>query len=217
MYGISSPSSSTVVHQHTGREELKSRLESCPSNEYERDAEITELARRFTRDSVAHFQSPFEAEPDSILDPKSPNFKPRAWAESLVHLKSRDPEKFPNRTAGIAFRNLNVFGFGESTDYQKSVGNVWLGLAGLVRRITGTSSRKRIDILRNFEGLVRSGEMLVVLGPPGSGCSTLLKTISDETHGINIAEGSELNYQGNSSTATEVMALTTDQGSARSK
>ncbi|KAH9205011.1 hypothetical protein DL95DRAFT_318385, partial [Leptodontidium sp. 2 PMI_412] len=52
-----------------------------------------------------------------------------------------------------------------------------------------------IEILRNFEGLVRSGEMLVVLWPPGSGCSTLLKTISSETHGIYVAEDSELNYQ----------------------
>ena len=38
--------------------------------------------------------------------------------------------------------------------------------------------------------------MLVVLGRPGSGCSTLLKTISGETHGFFIDESSELNYQG---------------------
>ena len=38
--------------------------------------------------------------------------------------------------------------------------------------------------------------MLVVLGRPGSGCSTLLKTISGETHGFYIDEKSEINYQG---------------------
>ena len=38
--------------------------------------------------------------------------------------------------------------------------------------------------------------MLVVLGRPGSGCSTLLKTISGETHGFFIDEESEINYQG---------------------
>lgn len=38
--------------------------------------------------------------------------------------------------------------------------------------------------------------MLVVLGRPGSGCTTLLKTISGETHGFFIDEKSEINYQG---------------------
>ena len=36
--------------------------------------------------------------------------------------------------------------------------------------------------------------MLVVLGPPGSGCSTLLKTLAGETHGFKVQ--GELNYQG---------------------
>lgn len=38
--------------------------------------------------------------------------------------------------------------------------------------------------------------MLVVLGRPGSGCSTLLKTISGETHGFYIDKESQINYQG---------------------
>lgn len=41
-----------------------------------------------------------------------------------------------------------------------------------------------------------SGEMLVVLGRPGSGCSTLLKTISGETDGFFVDPTSEINYQG---------------------
>lgn len=39
-------------------------------------------------------------------------------------------------------------------------------------------------------------EMLLVLGRPGSGCSTLLKTIAGETHGLNISKNSHINYQG---------------------
>lgn len=68
-------------------------------------------------------------------------------------------------------------------------------VAGLFNKITGRGKRK-IQILRNFEGLVKSGEMLVVLGRPGSGCSTLLKTIAGETHGFYINEGTHINYQG---------------------
>ena len=61
--------------------------------------------------------------------------------------------------------------------------------------LTGRGKTK-IQILRDFEGLVHSGEMLVVLGRPGSGCSTLLKTISGETHGFYIDNQSDINYQG---------------------
>jgi ABC-type multidrug transport system ATPase subunit len=38
--------------------------------------------------------------------------------------------------------------------------------------------------------------MLVVLGRPGSGCSTLLKTISGETDGFFVDSQSYINYQG---------------------
>lgn len=38
--------------------------------------------------------------------------------------------------------------------------------------------------------------MLAVLGPPGSGCSTLLRTIAGDTHGFHISDDATLNYQG---------------------
>ena len=38
--------------------------------------------------------------------------------------------------------------------------------------------------------------MCLVLGRPGSGCSTFLKTISGETHGLHISTESNLQYQG---------------------
>lgn len=38
-----------------------------------------------------------------------------------LRLKSRDPERYPERVAGVSYRNLNVHGFGSLTDYQKSV------------------------------------------------------------------------------------------------
>lgn len=68
-------------------------------------------------------------------------------------------------------------------------------MVGLFNKITGRGQTK-IQILRDFEGVIKSGELLVVLGKPGSGCSTLLKTISGETHGFYIGEGSNINYQG---------------------
>lgn len=63
------------------------------------------------------------------------------------------------------------------------------------RKVAGQKQHK-IQILQNLEGLVEAGEMLVVLGPPGSGCSTFLKTIAGETYGFHVDKYSTLNFQG---------------------
>ena len=94
---------------------------------------------------------------------------------------------------GVSFSNLHVHGFGSSTDYQKTVGNVPLDCLGSALGVGG--KLKKIQILRDFRGLVRSGKMCIVLGWPGSGCSTFLKTISGEIHGLHISTESNLQYQ----------------------
>ena len=162
-----------------------------------RDEEVHELARKYTTQSQFSVPegNPYHAGEESSLNPQSANFNPRAWAKALLNLQAEDPEKFPQRTAGFAFRNLSVHGFGEATDYQMSVGNVVLKAFGQVRKLLGSGKRK-INILRDFEGLVDAGELLVVLGPPGSGCSTFLKTIAGETNGIYVSDESYINYQG---------------------
>jgi ATP-binding cassette, subfamily G (WHITE), member 2, PDR len=161
--------------------------------------EVTQLARQFTglsqQQSRGEYINSFHGSDNAALDPNSGKFNAREWVENLVGLVSRDPERYPTRTAGVSFRNLNVHGFGTPTDYQKTFGNYPLEVGTIFNSLTGRGKSK-IDILRNFDGLIRSGEMLVVLGRPGSGCSTLLKTISGETSGFHVDPNSKINYQG---------------------
>ncbi|KJZ75242.1 hypothetical protein HIM_05436 [Hirsutella minnesotensis 3608] len=207
------------VHSHEGLEEealekpqapVPESASFSPSGTFEKDVDdsddsaavemerrssaVQTLARSYSRSSAAVTgKNPFLAGPESPLNPASSNFSGREWAKAVVDMVSRTGGGF--RNAGVCFQHLNVHGFGEATDYQKDVGNVWLSAASFLRRVTG-SGRQRIDILRQFDGLVRNGEMLVVLGPPGSGCSTMLKTIAGEMNGIHVGEGSYFNYQG---------------------
>ena len=162
-----------------------------------RTSVVHELARKYTQQSTTSTtrQNPFSVPAGSALDPNGEHFNARAWAKAMLHTQQEDPQAAPIRTAGVAFRNLNVHGFGTDTDYQKSVGNVWLEGPGFIRKVMGNKGRK-IDILQSVDGLVEAGEMLVVLGPPGSGCSTFLKTITGETHGFFVDEHSDVNYQG---------------------
>ncbi|KIW02434.1 uncharacterized protein PV09_06248 [Verruconis gallopava] len=182
-------------------DEAKGAEDSATSVDEEderRENEIKGLARKMTHCSSHYDDSdinPFNAPPGSRYDPSSPAFNAKAWVRRAMEFYRSDPQTGPPRTAGIAFRNLNVFGYGSPTDYQKSVGNVWLEAYGIAQKLMGKGQR-RIDILRDFEGIVNPGEMLVVLGPPGSGCSTFLKTVSGEMNGLNIEEGSYINYQG---------------------
>ncbi|EPS25362.1 ABC multidrug transporter C [Penicillium oxalicum] len=162
------------------------------------EAEVTRLARRLTRESThwADGANTFiEAEKDSTLDPHSPNFRARNWMKNLLAVTSRDPERYPARQAGVAFRNLSVHGYGSPTDYQKDVFNSVLQIGALARMATGTGKQK-IQILRDFAGVVKSGEMLVVLGRPGSGCSTFLKTLAGDMNGIYKDDQTYMNYQG---------------------
>ncbi|RGP77447.1 ATP-binding subfamily g white member pdr [Fusarium longipes] len=194
-------------HDDTTDEAINEKPTSSPADtlgkgddeddsEMERRTSIVQaLARSYSHASASHptGQNPFKAGDDSPLNPNSPNFNAREWAKSVVELVRQNGNGF--RSAGVCYQNLNVYGYGGASDYQADVGNVWLGLEDVVGRITGRS-RQRIDILRNFDGVVHAGEMLVVLGPPGAGCSTTLKTIAGELNGIYVDEGSYFNYQG---------------------
>lgn len=202
-----SPDLDNAVHgppgsAYTEKSEQRSEDdETLQGKEEKIEARVGDLARQLTRQSTRFstkgtLDNPFAVDdPESTLNPHSPNFKPKDWMKMLLAIRSRDPERYPDRTAGVAFRNLNVHGFGSPTDYQKDVLNSLLELGTLARRLVGMKMQK-IQILREFDGLVKSGEMVVVLGRPGSGCSTFLKTIAGEMNGIEMSEDSVLNYQG---------------------
>ncbi|KAF4453657.1 ATPase [Fusarium austroafricanum] len=158
---------------------------------------VRDLARQYTNTSTHLQGASAEAfrDADSPLNPHSENFNARSWAKAISKTMGENGSGF--RQSGICFQDMNVFGYGAETDYQKDVGNVWLGLPSMARDlISPNSGKRRIDILRGFDGVVNAGEMLVVLGPPGSGCSTFLKSVSGETNGIYMDKSTYFNYNG---------------------
>lgn len=132
---------------------------------------------------------------DTDIDPTSQSFSIEAWLSNLVGLISSSPGRYTPRMLGFSFRNLNVLGNNSLCSYQKNVANFPLRIANAFRYISG-SEKRAVQILHNFTGLVESGELLLVLGRPGSGCSTLLKTISGERFGLAVSSDAIINYQG---------------------
>ncbi|KAL7268765.1 Multidrug resistance protein [Rhizina undulata] len=172
----------------------------------EAQQEVEALARRISRISTNSSAEGTLVNPFSSTDPElipgNEKFNVKRWVRALLRIHSRDPETYPQRTAGVSYKNLNVHGFGSALDFQKDFGNVWIDGFGIIANLFrknedgSRGGQRKIQILQNFDGLVRSGEMLIVLGRPGSGCSTLLKTIAGQTHGFHVDEQSEISYQG---------------------
>ncbi|KAF7716532.1 Uncharacterized protein PECH_005181 [Penicillium ucsense] len=156
--------------------------------------ELTDTTSASTTDGINTFLNP---EKDPELNPNDTrNFNARKWCKNFLQMILRDPARYPRRSAGVSFRNLNVFGYGTAADYQTDFGNAWLKMGSWIQGQLGMREKKRIDILQNFEGMIHEGEMLIVLGRPGSGCSTFLRTIAGETHGLYLADGSDIEYEG---------------------
>jgi hypothetical protein len=133
---------------------------------------VHDLVREFTQRSIKNDKgehiNPFEGAENPLLDPTSEKFSYKTWVKNLLGVQSRDPDRYPARVAGVAYTGLSCHGFGEATDYQKTFGNYPLEFPSLLRRMVGKRQQRKIQILRDFDGLIRSGEMLVVLGRPGS-------------------------------------------------
>ncbi|KAI9730558.1 MAG: hypothetical protein M1834_005799 [Cirrosporium novae-zelandiae] len=127
---------------------------------------------------------------DPVLDPNSPQFDVYKWA--CMFVKTLADEGRHTRKTGLVFKNLNVTGSGKSMFIQHNVATI-LGTAAELRHL---SKRPQKRILRDFNGVIKSGEMLVVLGRPGSGCSTFLKTLCGEHHGLKLGEDTVLHYNG---------------------
>jgi ATP-binding cassette subfamily G (WHITE) protein 2 (PDR) len=88
---------------------------------HRREEAVHHLARRLTSQShnSASHQNPFNAAPNSALDPNGEHFNARAWTKAMLNLQLEDENAPPTRTAGVSFRDLNVHGFGSDTDTRR--------------------------------------------------------------------------------------------------
>ncbi|KAH7054493.1 ABC-2 type transporter-domain-containing protein [Macrophomina phaseolina] len=123
--------------------------------------------------------SPADPEKNYQLDTSGGHFNTRAWANITGREESQ-------HAFGVSFQGLSVDG--HTSGYQNTVGNV------LFQALQ--TGHRRVSVLKDLEGTVEAGEMLLVLGPPGSGCSTFLKSISGRLSGATITRGSRLNFGG---------------------
>ncbi|TDZ36627.1 Brefeldin A resistance protein [Colletotrichum spinosum] len=110
-------------------------------------------------------------------------------------MDGRTPSGEPAKRLGVSFRNLTVKGVESSTKQVVTFPRDVLNTLGpdFYHFVTGFFPKLKfrkeptVDLVRNMTGTVRHGEIMLVLGRPGSGCSTFLKAIAnhrDEYAGV---------------------------------
>ncbi|KAK5115244.1 hypothetical protein LTR62_001444 [Meristemomyces frigidus] len=91
------------------------------------------------------------------------------------------------KKVGVIYKNLTVKGVGAAATFVRTLPDAILGTFGpdlyhvicrFVPALARRSGETR-DLIHDFTGCVRDGEMMLVLGRPGAGCSTFLKAISN--------------------------------------
>ncbi|TFK52827.1 hypothetical protein OE88DRAFT_1711701 [Heliocybe sulcata] len=107
-------------------------------------------------------------------------------------IKKREETDIKARSLGVMFDDLKVQGLGASVSYQPTLGSV-LNPMNLVHSLQQLRHPPVREIIDGFHGVVQPGEMLLVLGRPGSGCSTLLKTLANQRDEYYAVEG-EVRY-----------------------
>lgn len=172
---------------------LTPTLSNQPRIPPEEENYLTQLASRRTTNGIDRVTSLANiSDDDPVLDPDSKDFDLYQWLRKTLHLLKN--EGIPRKQAGIFFENVSITGTGAALQLQQTVAD--LLTAFLRPRETFNFRKTPKEILRQFDGVLDSGELLIVLGRPGSGCSTLLKTLTGELHGLKLGQESEISYSG---------------------
>ncbi|KAJ4287405.1 ATP-binding cassette transporter snq2 [Collariella sp. IMI 366227] len=91
---------------------------------------------------------------------------------------------------GVYWDGLTVKGLGGQTNYVKTFPDAFIDFFDVITPI----ARMLVEatLLDNFKGVCKAGEMVLVLGKPGSGCTTFLKTIANQRYGYTGVTGEVL-------------------------
>lgn len=93
------------------------------------------------------------------------------------------------KKVGVVFRNLTIRGAGSSNITAKSLPDAILGTFGpdlyrlicrLIPSLSLSKDQHLNTLINSFTGIVRDGEMMLVLGRPGAGCTSFLKAVANK-------------------------------------
>jgi ABC-type glutathione transport system ATPase component len=147
----------------------------------------TNIFRTFTQSSAFSGRRQSRTRDDSDEDDEPINAD--IWKlspEVRAHQEQDEKDRVPGRKLGVTWTNLTVKGVGADAAINENVTSQFN-----IPKIVGESRRGAPlrTIIDSSHGCVKPGEMLLVLGRPGAGCTTLLKVLANRRHGYASVEG----------------------------
>jgi ABC-type transport system involved in cytochrome c biogenesis ATPase subunit len=147
-----------------------------PSHEEEEEVVSPAAVSRLIR-SVSHAAQ----EPKRNIDPfdvHDPNWTLERTLIAAIERGVQDGTGPLSPHVTLAWEDVSVYGDNVSIAKQQDAFSLFTGIVPFIQGLWRKPQEK--EILANIDGLLMPGEMLLVLGPPGSGCTTLLKMLSGQ-------------------------------------
>ncbi|KAI8722396.1 hypothetical protein NCS52_00383300 [Fusarium sp. LHS14.1] len=132
-------------------------------------------------------QTVYDKTPLNELENENKDSSDWALKPKVAAFKERDRSSgFPDRELGVTWQKLNVEVVTADAAIHENVVSQF-NISKLVKESRHKPPLK--TILDNSHGCVKPGEMLLVLGRPGSGCTTLLNMIANHRRGYASVSG----------------------------
>ncbi|PYH74263.1 ABC multidrug transporter [Aspergillus vadensis CBS 113365] len=187
-------SSSEVVHTVEEKEVLcdinhHDSIATCAALDPTEKLHLTKLANDQVVARVTQLTNVSPGEP--YLNPESRDFSLYRWLRKMMCMLNRGTH---NDLSATTFQNLHVLGFRPEA---RKLTPLSVFSALLRPRDTFSLGRKSPkSIVRNLNGVISNGELLLVLGRPGAGCSTVAKTLCGKLDGLKLDPESVFHYHG---------------------
>lgn len=165
------------------------------------ELEFEELQREFTRRST-HTHGSTNGKPEFTGEKNAVG-----GSESTLEGAEFDLEEFLRGTAedswgrpkdqkkriGLLWQDLTVCGQGGEKALVKTFPNAFVDFFSPLLSLLPKKKHPEVEILSDFRGMLKPGEMCLVLGRPGSGCTTFLKIMANQRFGYTRVSG-EVQY-----------------------
>ncbi|GAA5847541.1 hypothetical protein JCM3766R1_000227 [Sporobolomyces carnicolor] len=192
--GNSSSAASTLA----GDETQPRNEEDGGVNVKRAEAQFEELRRELSRRSSAHRNKTGEKDAEKEGEDDG-DFDLLSYLQGQQ--SKEDEAGIHHKVVGVSWEGLNVVGAGGMKifirTFPDAIKEAVLWPVIKFWKLTGTGPFKASprDLLKSFDGCLKPGELCLVLGRPGSGCTTFLKTIANQRGGY-LGVNGEVNYGG---------------------